>query len=174
MLSVGNIITVFEDRHAVASALARRGAERTTLRLGLPSKGRMAEDTQQLLKVSHHTANRVKQCLFIHRIHASTHIAGHDPICMGSILYLGCSACVIQVDAFLGTGLATAACRLAGLPAVRLQAQPTPICGDHQSGVTRGVWNASKAESPHSRAGLTLTCTYHQYHQCTSVRVALP
>lgn len=39
------------ERHDdVALALARRGAERTTLRLGLPSKGRMAEDTQQLLK----------------------------------------------------------------------------------------------------------------------------
>ena len=37
---------------AVKAALARRGAERTTLRLGLPSKGRMAEDTQQLLKVT--------------------------------------------------------------------------------------------------------------------------
>lgn len=47
----------FVGLYAVALALARRGAERTTLRLGLPSKGRMAEDTQQLLKVTHQTAN---------------------------------------------------------------------------------------------------------------------
>ena len=36
---------------AAAELLSQREQQRTSMRLGLPSKGRMAEDTQELLKV---------------------------------------------------------------------------------------------------------------------------
>lgn len=48
----------------------------------------------------------------------------------------------MQRNSFAGSRLVTAACRFAGLPAVRLQAQPAAICGNNQSGVTTGMWNA--------------------------------
>jgi ATP phosphoribosyltransferase len=34
---------------------------RSTLRMGLPSKGRMAEDTIQLLKVNHYTSRPLRR-----------------------------------------------------------------------------------------------------------------
>jgi hypothetical protein len=39
---------------AAAELLSQREQQRTSMRLGLPSKGRMAEDTQELLKVNAH------------------------------------------------------------------------------------------------------------------------
>lgn len=132
---------------AVKAALARRGAERTTLRLGLPSKGRMAEDTQQLLKVSRHHFDVGPRGRSKPMTISSTWCIGHSKDC-SSAFRRGCIGQIARHAQDMPL--------LAGLPAECIQAQPSTIRSHNQPGEDRSC--AICAASQMTLSGWSSAC----------------